>query len=351
MPIVPNWIERTIFLSSNRGPGPVLDIWNAVAFRAVLAAIRLDVFDTLASGPLTGRELSQRINADEQGVRRLLDALEPLGYLKRRGNRYVNTSMTIKWMLRSSSVNFAPYFRYWGAIIPKLMDDLEDSIRQGRSPRNLYEWIEREPDTSRDFQEAMISLARFVLDEVIGKLQLPAAARRLLDVGGGHAMYSIALCQKYPALTATVFDFPQALATGRDNIARSNVVDRVTIQTGNFFRDELGSGYDAVLLFNIIHGNSPEQNIELFRKAAQALNPGGQLIVLEQLAGRAPLPLGNTINGLLGLSYFHLLQGNLYSFEEVAGWFNAAGLSRPRRINLLKGPGSSLIIGAKTDRG
>jgi hypothetical protein len=119
----------------------------------------------------------------------------------------------------------------------------------------------------------------------------------------------------------------------------------VSVQTGNFFRDELGSGYDVALLFNIIHGCSPDQNIDLFRKAARALNPGGQLIVLEQLAGKALLPMGNAVNGLLGLSYFHLLQGNLYAFDEVAHWFREAGFTTVRRINLLKAAGSSLIIG------
>ncbi len=347
MPIVPNLIERTIFLLLNQGPGPVLDIWNTVAFRTVLAAVRLDVFEALASGSLTSTQLAQRLNASERGVNRLLDALAPLGYVERQGNRYTNTSMTTKWLLRSSPASLAPYFRYWGAIIPRLMDDLEDSIRRGRSPRNLYEWIEHEPEVSRDFQEAMISLANFALGEVIGKLKLPSSARRLLDVGGGHAMYSVALCQKYPSLTATVFDYPQALATGRDNIERAGMTDRVTAETGNFFRDELGGGYDVALLFNIIHGNSPEQNIELFRKVARALNSGGQLIVLEQLAGKAPLPLGNAVNGLLGLSYFHLLQGNLYPFDEVAGWLGEAGFGRPRRINLFKAAGSSLIIGTK----
>jgi SAM-dependent methyltransferase len=347
MPVVPNFVEKTIFLSLNQGPGPSLDIWNAVGFRAVLAAIRLDVFETLAAGPLSAAELAQRLKADARGMQRLIDALVPLGYVKRQGDRYANTAMTSKWLLRSSPMNFAPYFRYWGAIIPKLMDDLEDSIVQGRSPRNLYEWLEDEPEVSRDFQEAMISLANFVLREVIGKLKLPGSARRLLDVGGGHAMYSVALCQKYPQLSAVVFDSPQALATGRANIDRAGLADRVTVQTGNFFRDELGSGYDVALLFNILHGCSPDQNIDLFRKAARALNPGGQLIVLEQLAGKAPLPIGNAINALLGLSYFHLLQGNLYAYDEVAQWFREADFDQPRRINLLKGPGSSLIVGTK----
>jgi hypothetical protein len=69
--------------------------------------------------------------------------------------------------------------------------------------------------------------------------------------------------------------------------------------------------------------------------------------VLEQLAGKSPLPIGNAINALLGLSYFHLLQGNLYAYAEVAQWFREAGFDQPRRINLLKGPGSSLIVGTK----
>jgi hypothetical protein len=347
MPVVPNFVEKTIFLSLNQGPGPSLDIWNTVGFRAVLAAIRLDMFETLAAGALSAAELAQRLNADARGVQRLIDALVPLGYVKRQDDRYVNTAMTIKWLLRSSPMNFAPYFRYWGVIIPRLMDDLEESIRQGRSSRNLYEWLAHEPEVSRDFQEALIALANFALGEVIGKLQLPDSARRLLDVGGGHAMYSIALCQKVPQLSAVVFDSPQALVTGRANIDRAGLADRVTVQTGNFFRDELGSGYDVALLFNIIHGCSPEQNIELFCKAARALNPGGQLIVLEQLVGKAPLPIGNAINGLLGLSYFHLLQGNLYAFDEVARWFREAGFNTVRRSNLLKAAGSSLIGGTK----
>ncbi len=33
MPVVPNWIERTIFLSLNQGPGPVLGIWNAIILK------------------------------------------------------------------------------------------------------------------------------------------------------------------------------------------------------------------------------------------------------------------------------------------------------------------------------
>jgi hypothetical protein len=48
---------------------------------------------------------------------------------------------------------------------------------------------------------------------------------------------------------------------------------------------------------------------------------------------------------VLGLSYFHLLQGNLYAYDEVARWFREAGFTAVRRSNLLKAAGSSLIVG------
>lgn len=52
MPINPNFLERTLFYSLNLRPGPVLDIWAAVGFRVVLAAVRLGVFEALRAGQL-----------------------------------------------------------------------------------------------------------------------------------------------------------------------------------------------------------------------------------------------------------------------------------------------------------
>ncbi len=348
MPIQPNFLEQTLFFTLNLGPGPVMDIWSGVAFRIVLAAIRLGVFEVLADGPLAADALARRIKTDPRGTTLLLFALESLGYVRQRDGAYTNTAMTAKWMLRRSA-NFGPGFEFWANNLYELMESLEDSLRTGQPPLNLYAWIENQPETARAFQEWMVAIARFAADAIVSLVarHMPAAAQRLLDIGGGHAMYAVAFCRRYPNLSATVFDSPRALEAARASIAAANVADRIMAQEGNFLTDSLGEGYDVALMFNINHGFSAEQNQALLRNTARALRPGGRLIIAEQLAGRAPLPTANATNAILGLTYFHLLGGRLWAYEDMVSWLTVAGFAGLRRINSSRLPGTSLVIGSR----
>jgi len=122
---------------------------------------------------------------------------------------------------------------------------------------------------------------------------------------------------------------------------------RVTLQAGDFQQDDLGENYDAVLLFNLIHGFTPEVNLQLLTKASAALRPGGRVVILEQLAGGASSGLGHTLSQLLNLSYFQLLGGQIYLYREVHQWLKATGFIRIHRIKLVRAPGNYLIIGTK----
>jgi len=349
MPILLNFLEKNVFFNLNLGPGPVMDIWGGVGFRIVLAAIRLGVFEALADGPLAADALARKIEADPRGTALLLSALEALGYVRQQDGMFANTAMTTKWMLRRSA-NFGPGFEFWANNLFALMGNLEDSLRTGRPPLNLYSWIEDQPEASRAFQEWMIAIAGFAADVIVGLTarHMPPGARRLLDIGGGHARYAIAFCRRYPDLAATVFDSPRALEVARTGIAAANMADRITAQEGNFLTDSLDEGYDVALMFNINHGFSAEQNQALLRNTARALRPGGRLIIAEQLAGRAPLPTANATNAILGLTYFHLLGGRLWAYEDMAGWLTTAGFSSLRRINSPRLPGTSIIVGTRS---
>ena len=346
MPIPASFVEQMIFSTLNLGPAPILDIWSAAAFRIVLAAVRLGVFEALADAPLLSAALAQRLQTDPRGTALLLNALESLGYLRRQEAAYAHTALTAKWMLRRSG-NFGPGFEFWGASLFKLWDSLEDSLRAGQPALNLYHWIEDQPEVSRAFQEWMIALAGFTTDEILRLVRLPAGAQRLLDVGGGHAAYSVAFCRRYPALAATVLDQPQALITARANITSAGLLDRITLQAGDFLAGDLGDGYDAALLFNVVHGFSDEQNRALVSRASRALRPGGLLVLAEQLAGGPPGGAAHAVQQILGLTYYHLLQGQLYGFETVADWMRAAGLSSVRRVDSLRLPGTTLVLGSR----
>ena len=62
MPLVPNLLESLLFLTFNQAPGPILDLWSGPASRMVLAAIRLNVFETLNQHPASADEFAQCLN-------------------------------------------------------------------------------------------------------------------------------------------------------------------------------------------------------------------------------------------------------------------------------------------------
>lgn len=347
MPIVPNTLERLIFFGLNVGPGPLLDIFGAVAFRSVLAGVKLGVFDALHGGPLTSDDLATRIGVNERGVTVLLETLISLGYVTKKGHRYANTVMTRKWLVQSSPSSMVDGYLYWDTILRELWVNLEETIRTGQPPTHLYDWIETHPATSRAFQQWMVAIAHLNATEIISKLQLPPTARRVVDIGGGHAMYSVALCRRYPQLTTTVIDSPEALKVAQETVAAEQMNDRITLRAGDFLHDDLGTGYDVALLFNIVHGLDASQNRVLVQKVADALVAGGQIAIVEQLADKAPGPTTRAVGHLLGLSYFHLLGGQIYKFDEVVSWLRMAGFTQPQRKNLLKSGSGSLILVTK----
>ena len=343
MPIVPNFIERLIMFRLNLGPGPVLDLFGGFAFRAAAVANRLGVFEALRDGPLTAAQLAGRIKADERGTTRLLEALDAVGYVKKkRDGRYAATAMTAKWLprlaagIRASERNLLQPLEY-----------LEESIRTGEPSVNSYERYAEDQSWWREQQDVMIAVAHMVGDDIVARVKLPETARRLLDVGGGHGLHAIKFCRRYPQLSATVFDLPQALEVAREVIAAEAMGERVSVQAGDFWKDDLGNGYDAALVFSIVQMNSPDKNAELLRKVAGALNPGGLVVIQDQIAGRAPGRMAKAVISLQGLNTFVTSRGRTYAFNEIAGWLTDAGFSKPRRINLWKTPGVGLVVGTK----
>jgi SAM-dependent methyltransferase len=335
-----------ILLKLNKGPGPFLDMLGGLACKAVSVALKLDIFESLNSGPLTAAEIAHRIKASERGIQLLLNALEAIGYVKQQGGRYSNTPMTVKWMVCSSPQYIGDMFPYTNGILER-WGYLDEAIRKGETPTLTWEWLDQHPDGWDNYNAAMMATARMADPEVIAKVKLPVTARRLLDVGGGHGSHAINFCNHYPNLSATILDWPQTRKIAEENITASGMDQRVSFQEGDFWTDELGSGYDVALLFNIIHMYLPDKNIDLIQKVGGALNPGGVIVIMDQMALPASGPTAKATAGLIGLDLFVEVNGQTYPPQDVADWLRQAGLTNPREILLRKSPGFALVVGTK----
>jgi SAM-dependent methyltransferase len=346
VPIVPNLLERSL-LRLNLIPGPAQDLLGTVMFRAAGVAVQLGLFEILADAPSTAAELARRVDASEEGLRLLLELLAAGGYVAETNGRFRDTPMVRRWLLQRAPGAMTDFLTLWQGVAFDLWDNLEASVRAGRPALPMHEWLAQRPEGWPLFNAAMRAAAMQGADEVARRTPLPATARRLLDVGGSHGLYSLAFCRRHPELSATILDAPEALPSAQQTIAAQGMAARMTTRLGDMTRDDFGAGWDVILLFNVLHYFGAEQNLALLRKASTALSPGGRVVVLDQFADFAPLPAAGTFVKALSLMYFMSLGGRVYRFDEIAGWLQAAGLQPPRRIGLRRSPGQYLLIAAR----
>ncbi|MBI2127096.1 MAG: hypothetical protein HYU02_07280 [Thaumarchaeota archaeon] len=217
-------------------------------------ALKLGVFEALGDGSLTADELANCIESNKRGTKVLLEFLEAFGYVKKTKSRYANTALTAKWLLQKSPVSMIDMVKIWHSRVFEFWRMyLEESVLKGKPPLTIYEWFNQQPDSWRIFNFFEMAIARWTGKGIITKVKLPSTARKLLDLGSGHGMYSVMFCRQYTGLSATIFDKRQPLEVARETIALENMPDRVSVHEGDFWVDDLGSGYDVALLFNIIH--------------------------------------------------------------------------------------------------
>lgn len=346
MPVIPSFMERLMLLRLNKGPGPMLELLGAWAFKAVSVGVKLGVFERLRIGALTAADLALQIGTDERGCALLLQALEALGYVVKSGERYRNTPMTEKWMLGQSPTSMAGLFTYFEDVLER-WKHMEETVRRGAPPVSAWEWFDKHAGGWDLYQGGMAAMANMSGDEIVARIRVPKAARRLLDVGGGHGWYSVRFCRRYPELSATIFDWPQGAEAARRTIAAAKMPGRVDVRSGNYWTDDLDKGYQVALLFNIVHMYPPDKNRELLGKVAGALDAGGIVAIMDQMAVKASGAVARAMAALAGMELLNAVNGQTYAPAEVGGWLRETGFADPRPIFLRSVPGFALVVGTK----
>ncbi len=347
MPVVPNFLERLILLRLNKGPSPIIEALGAGRLKALETSLNLGVFENLNNQPLSSAALASRLGMDERGTRILLEMLEAYGYVKRKNGRFSNTNITRKWLLKDAPACVAT----WAVQLQRLQLEfwdlqLEEALRKGKPSLPIYEWFDEAPMRWKIAQTAFVQLARNFAATIASNVKLSPTARRLLDMGGGHGLYSVEFCRKNPGLSATIFDVPGALEVARETIAGEKMDDRIKVQPGDFRADDMGHEYDVALLFNVPHGYTPEENLQLLEKIASLLNPGGIIVIsdpLEGLAGKAAKALVR----FFSLTFFATLGGQIYSLRSISQWLKEAGFGPPHRMRTLSAFVPPILVASK----
>ncbi|HEX9020782.1 MAG TPA: methyltransferase, partial [Nitrospirota bacterium] len=235
-----------------------------------------------------------------------------LGLLAKTGARYQNTALARAFLVKESPWYQGDMLRHSDSLW-KSWSGLDEVVRTGlpnRPSRRDY----------GSFIRAMHNNAVFRAPDVIRAIDLKGV-KHALDLGGGPGTYSMELARK--KINVTLFDLPEAVEIARQ-IVGGQKTRNVSFLPGDFHSDDIGAGYDLVLVSQILHSLSIDESVALLKKSHQALNRGGRVAIHEfLLENDRAHPVSAALFSVNML--VNTAAGRSYTVQEMKQWLAKAG--------------------------
>jgi predicted O-methyltransferase YrrM len=320
------------------GPDQIVEMASGYQkSRIILTAFELDVFTAVGGGMVSAEDVARKIGANAKSTERFLNALCAIGLLEKKEDFFFNTEVSSRYLVKGSEEylsrigHMLNLYRTWGT--------LTEAVRRGRSVTAR----EYDETSLAHFIEAMHHRARKTADALVTHIDLEGVGR-VLDVGGGSGVYSMAFARAKDDLHAVVFDLPKVTELTRHYITESGLASRIGTKSGDYNRDDFGTGFDLVFMSAIVHINTPAENRELVVRAFRSLNPGGRIVIQDHI-----MEEGRTAPARGALFSLNMLVntdgGDTYTEREMCDWLSEAGCGDVTRI--ATGMENDLMTGRK----
>jgi demethylspheroidene O-methyltransferase len=313
----------------------LFDLTAGFVYSQILCScVRLNLFDTLAAGPLATLEIASRAGLPPDGARRLLKAAAALDLMEERaGDRFALGALGAALVGNEGVKAMILHHQI-------LYDDLRDplALLAGETASQLQRyWVyadgssasDPEPHRHADYTRLMAASQAFVTTEILDAYPL-ARHRRLLDVGGGDATFLLAAAKAAPELELAMFDLPPVATIARQRLLAAGLSGRAKAYGGSFFEDPLPPGADLVTLNRVLHDHDDGAALTILKAIRRAISADGTVLVTEPMAGtRGAEASGDAYFG------FYLLamgQGRPRTEDEISRMLGLAGFGDIRRV-------------------
>lgn len=307
----------------------------------VAAAAELGVFDALTAGLQDAHHVARIAGGSDRAVTILLDALAALGVLDKRDGRYAITAP-----LRVALDPESP-----ACILPMILHQANCLRRWSRLAWTAREDAPSDPGPSilgsatdlESFIQAMNVVSGPVADGLVMAIDAGPVAH-VLDIGGASGTWTLAWLRAHPSARATIFDLPEVIPLARVRIASAGAADRVGFAGGDYLRDPLPAGVDVAWISAIVHQHSRQENRGLYRRAADALMPGGRVFIRDIVMD--PSRTTPVAGALFAVNMLAATRGGgTWTLDELREDLESAGLADVRLVR--RDEGMHSIVAAR----
>jgi SAM-dependent methyltransferase len=246
------------------------------SYQVLKAALELGLFEWLDQHESSTREeITKGLQINGMFTRSFLQALEDMGFIRFIQEKYLNTDLVKDFLLCHSPLYQGNWVKLiseqdskW-PILAKMVADNQpyvDNFSSGPSHQFMQALAER--SLRGELQE--------VVRNIINWSGFTSSSS-MLDIGGGHGLHTIGLCQANSKLKGIIFDKPHVVNFTQSIISQYGMEDRVSVRAGDATQEDIGEGYDIVLISHMLYKfrkNLPD----IFNRVARSLKPGGLLV-------------------------------------------------------------------------
>lgn len=308
------------------------------AFFAATTMRDTGLLNALERGGHEGWELSdlaEEAGLTEYAVSVLVDFGLDLGLVQEKDGRFILDTLghiLLKDEMTRVNMDFTRDFAYQG------LPFLEASLREGRPEglsshghwSTLYAGLHElpEPASSSWFrfdhhysEQAFRDLIEFLFQR---------APKHVMDIGANTGRLAHRCLEHDPNLHMTLVDLPGPLQMARRNLEAAGHGDRITLHETDLRESSpLPQGADALVMSQLLACFPPGEIANLLRRAAQAMDDGARLYVIELFPDRQLHEAARFSLNAISLYFTCLVNGTsrFYRRENIVELIQQAGLT------------------------
>ena len=252
--------------------------YQALRWELIKTAIELKVFDQL-NEPVDAEGVAAALSTHPANTKYLLNGLTAMGLVSKRNGLFSNTDLAGTYLTGNGDLNIGTSLLFMGSWVdPLLNGGTKELVTNGPPPPKDLSKEEIWEHAARSAL-AMTRCGRAQrLAGYISEIPEFSSFGRMLDMGSGAGIISVAVAALHPDLDCVLLDQPAVCRVADEVIAEYGLENRVKTRPGNYFSDDIGNNYDFIMANYTLNFYRDKMD-RIMDKTLKALNSGGIFMV------------------------------------------------------------------------